>query len=332
MDGEEAGQAMRPRIMVVEDESIVAQDLVETLEELGYIVPAVAASGEDAVARATETKPDLVLMDIRLRGQMSGIDAALRLRSTMQLPVVFLTAYADDETLAHAQDAEPFGYLLKPFTARGVHSAVVIALRKAAAEARLATTAARLNALLQSMPDGVVGTDPDGRIVFMNPAAENLTGWRRAEAVGREAEEVIPPGHAAPRAGQGPSTQDTRAGTPSAKLILRRPSGTSVPIELSTSPVASDVEAENGSVLIFRDISERIENGEDFRREPAGAEAAPGPIRRDLHAFLRAAVAGPLQWVYAAGILIRLVCTVLAVGLRTAFSLPARLLRGRTRL
>ena len=127
----------KARILVVEDEWLVAQGIAESLAELGYEVAGMAASGEETLRLAAEAHPDLVLMDILLKGDMDGIEAAEHLRRRFNLPVVFLTAYADPQTLARAKVTEPFGYLLKPFEVRELHSIIEIALYKARAEKRV---------------------------------------------------------------------------------------------------------------------------------------------------------------------------------------------------
>ncbi len=116
------------RILVVEDENIVAKDLVQTLTGLGYQVCGVAASGEDGVRAAHECRPDLVLMDIRLRGDIDGIEAARRIHEELDTPVVFLTAHADQATLERAAAAEPSGYVLKPFDDHDLHVTLMVAL------------------------------------------------------------------------------------------------------------------------------------------------------------------------------------------------------------
>jgi CheY-like chemotaxis protein len=130
-------QKKQARILVVEDESLVALDIRNTLERLGYAVPATVFSGEDAVKKAEELQPDLVLMDIMLAGDMDGIEAADIIHTRCDIPVIYLTAYADDETLARAKITDPFGYLLKPFEARELHVAIEIALYKHAMEQQL---------------------------------------------------------------------------------------------------------------------------------------------------------------------------------------------------
>ena len=117
-------------ILVVEDESIVSKDIQYSLKKLGYNVVGAAATGEKAVELAGETRPDLVLMDIMLKGDMSGIDAAEQIRSKYTIPVIYLTAYADEKTLAKAKVTEPYGYIIKPFKEIDVHTSIEMALYK----------------------------------------------------------------------------------------------------------------------------------------------------------------------------------------------------------
>ena len=132
------------RILVVEDEIIVVMELQERLESLGYAVAAVAASGEEAIQKAAEMQPDLVLMDIRLQGEMSGIEAAEAVQAQFDIPVVYLTAFSDENTLQQAKATEPFGYLLKPFQARQLYSTIEMALCKHRYETMLQESAQRL--------------------------------------------------------------------------------------------------------------------------------------------------------------------------------------------
>ncbi len=122
------------RILVVEDESIIAADIAMSLRNLGYEVTATVASGEQAINKIEADNPDIVLMDIVLKGRMDGIDAAEQIRSRFRVPVVYLTAYADEKTLERAKVTEPFGYIMKPFQETDLRVAVQIALYKAKME------------------------------------------------------------------------------------------------------------------------------------------------------------------------------------------------------
>lgn len=117
-------------VLVVEDESIVAKDIQNSLKKLGYMVPSVENSGEDAIDAAGQYSPDLILMDIMLKGEISGIEAADQIRKRYQIPVIFLTAYADESTLSKAKVTEPYGYIIKPFKEIDLHTSIEMALYK----------------------------------------------------------------------------------------------------------------------------------------------------------------------------------------------------------
>ena len=125
----------KTRILVVEDESIIAADIVMSLRNLGYEVIAAVASGEQAIKKVESDKPDLILMDIAIKGKMDGIETAGRIRSQFKVPVVYLTAYADEKTLERAKVTGPFGYIVKPFEEMDLRVAIEIGLYKAEVEA-----------------------------------------------------------------------------------------------------------------------------------------------------------------------------------------------------
>jgi len=143
-------------LMLVEDERIVAFDLKRQLQGFGYQVAAVVASGEQAIARVAEEKPDLVLMDIHLEGRMDGIEAASTIRAQHQIPVVFLTAYAEDDTLRRALDSRPFGYLIKPCEGRELHATIQMALARREDEVAVEQSEERLKLALDAASLGVL--------------------------------------------------------------------------------------------------------------------------------------------------------------------------------
>ncbi|HRJ36789.1 MAG TPA: response regulator, partial [Flavobacteriales bacterium] len=117
-------------VLVVEDESIVSKDIQQSLTKLGYNVVGSASTGEKAIALASELRPDIVLMDIMLKGTITGIDAAAEIKKNEGIPVIFLTAYADESTLAKAKVTEPYGYIIKPFKEIDLHTSIEMALYK----------------------------------------------------------------------------------------------------------------------------------------------------------------------------------------------------------
>lgn len=120
----------KSKILIVEDESIVAKDIQNSLKKLGYLVPTIVSSGEKAIEEIEENRPELILMDIMLKGQMTGIESANIIRDRFQIPVIFLTAYADDNTISQAKIAEPYGYIIKPFKEKELQTTIEMALYK----------------------------------------------------------------------------------------------------------------------------------------------------------------------------------------------------------
>lgn len=175
------------QILIVEDESIIAYDIKRSLEGMGYRVAAVSASGQDAIDKARELKPDLILMDVVLQGRINGIDAAVIIHSTLDIPVVYLTSYADDEIIEKINATEPYGYILKPFEERELHSVIEIALHKHAKDTELKTEQEWIPAAKKSIFEAVLLVDLDGRIKTANRSALSLTGCTMDEIVGKKA-------------------------------------------------------------------------------------------------------------------------------------------------
>jgi two-component system cell cycle sensor histidine kinase/response regulator CckA len=155
----QASENFQKQILVVEDEGLIAADLERRIARLGYPKPAIAQSGEEALTLARATRFDLVLMDIRLKGDMDGIATAAELRSKLRMPVVYVTAHADEETIERAKFTEPLGYLLKPISDGDLRSVIQTAIYKAEMERRLRAGAAWLATTLRSVGEGIVGTD-----------------------------------------------------------------------------------------------------------------------------------------------------------------------------
>lgn len=157
------------RILVVEDESIVAFNLQQRLQRLGYDVPAIAESGEQSLTLVNEIRPDLILMDIHIQGDLDGIDVASRLRETHATPVIYLTAYSEDSTLERARTTRPYGYLLKPFSERELHATIQMAFERHKLELDLLRNQRLLEQALEAAEMGVVELDgthhmhPSGR-------------------------------------------------------------------------------------------------------------------------------------------------------------------------
>jgi PAS domain S-box-containing protein len=247
------------KTLVVEDERIVAEDIRRCLQNLGYTVSAIASSGEEAVQNAEEICPDLVLMDIVLKGDMDGIQAAEQIHSRFGIPVVYLTAYADEKILERAKITEPYGYILKPIDERELRTTIEMALYKHKMENKVEESERRLSTTLKSIGDGVIATDTQGLVTFMNPVAETLTGWNQEEATGKPLDDILTIIHEETgekmenpvrRVLQGEpiKTQDHR-------VLIKN--GMRVHIDESAAPIKDDKGIITGVVVVFRDITHR---------------------------------------------------------------------------
>lgn len=250
-----------PRIMVVEDEGIIAQDIKNCLEGLGYTVPDVVFTGREAIQRAEELRPDLVLMDIVLKGDIDGIETASEIRKKYNIPIVYLTAYEDDRTLKRAKLTEPLGYILKPFEERYLRSSIEMALYKHQMETRLKENERWLGTILKSVGDGVIVSDERGLVRFMNPIAEVLTGWELPEIIGREISSVLvlldedtrePIANPIRKV----LAEDVIIGRSNHTILIAR-DGREILIDHSSSPLRDETGRITGAVLIIQDITER---------------------------------------------------------------------------
>ncbi len=176
----------RTSVIIVEDETIVAADLNRHLQALGYTVVATVDTGSAAVSQAHALRPDLVLMDVQLKGAMDGTAAANVIARELEIPVVYVTAHADEVTVERARDSGPFGYLVKPFDLQELRTTIKIALYRHELEQRVRRAERLLAATLRSIGDAVIATDAEGRVTFMNPVAEALTGISERDSLGHD--------------------------------------------------------------------------------------------------------------------------------------------------
>lgn len=164
-------------VFIVEDEFIEAQDISQTLEKQGYAVTGIARTGELALKALMKKHPDLVLMDMHLAGKMDGVDTAERIRVLYKIPVIFLTAYADETLLERAKITEPYGYVLKPFDERELHSAIQMALYKHRMEKLAQENERTIRILANAIPDAVMLLDHNRQIIALNDAMARRLGY-----------------------------------------------------------------------------------------------------------------------------------------------------------
>lgn len=249
------------RILIVEDEQVTALNIRLRLEAMGYCVTGVVISGEAAIASIMADSPDLVLLDIRLAGEMDGIQVAEQIRAQFGLPVIYLTAYGDQETLQRLKLTEPHGYILKPFEIGQLHSTIEIALYKHQQEQILRAREQWLTTTLKSIGDAVITTDKHGQITFMNPVAEHLTGWKQFESIGQEISQVFRILDERTRdVLENPVaialSEGKTVGIGEHALLITKDQ-TEIPIDDSVAPIKDELGQIIGAVLVFHDIIER---------------------------------------------------------------------------
>lgn len=243
-------------ILLAEDEGIVARDIANTLKNRGYEVIAIVSSGDEAVKKAIEFIPDLVLMDIGLKGDTDGIHAAMEIKNRMHIPVIYLTAYSDDSTLQRAKVTEPFGYILKPFDERELYTAIEMALYKHQMEKRLRDSEEWLATILKNIGDAVIATDKNGRVRFMNPLAQELTGCAQNDAINIAPQEAFNGGIGLiikPLMDESLTTGKTNYAL---GMECQTGSGKKYVIDIFTSALR-DNEKIKGSVITIRDVTEK---------------------------------------------------------------------------
>jgi two-component system cell cycle sensor histidine kinase/response regulator CckA len=252
---------MSTRILIVEDEVVVALNLEARLSQLGYEVLGRTGDGPEAVRMAEALRPDLVLMDIQLNADTDGISAAQDIKDRLNIPVVYLTAYADADTLQRAKITEPFGYVMKPFGSRELHSTLEMALYGFRAQQEVRESREWLFTTLRCIGEAVIATDNQGRIRFMNPAAECLTGFKQEEALDRDVDTVL---RLLTDSGEpvtcSPSKRALAAGSPitdDGNYVLLTKSAVRVPIVDGASPIKNPRGEVIGVVIVIRNTTER---------------------------------------------------------------------------
>jgi PAS domain S-box-containing protein len=251
------------RILVVEDESIVALDLRQRLEQMGFEVIATVATGAAALEQATSKNPNLILMDIQIKGEIDGIETANRITKLVDIPIVFLTANSDRSTIDRAKSAGPLAYLLKPFEDRELQTTIEIALDRHRLERKIKEHERWLTVTLASIGDAVLTFDVEGKVTYLNYVATQLTGWTNEEAQGCPAREILkltlnesmkfkPIDPVANVLDTGKTLHLHEF------ALLTRRDGVQIAIEDSAAPIRLESGELIGVVMIFRDVTARI--------------------------------------------------------------------------
>lgn len=257
------------RLFIVEDQRLVAADLEKTLSKAGYEVVGNVATGEEAVPKILELAPDLVLMDVKLAGKMDGIDAARAVRERADIPIVYLTAYADEETIVRARGTAAFGYLVKPFNERELQAAIEIALYRREMDRVLAEERARRQVaeetklLVQGVKDyAIYMLDPRGRVASWNEGAERISGFSWNDVVGAHASLFDPAGSTHERELLETALREGRAEHEGWRL---RKDGSRYWASVTVTPIRDAEGNFHGFGEIVRDLTERRQTSEQIR-------------------------------------------------------------------
>jgi hypothetical protein len=249
---------LKAKLLVVEDERLVALALEKCLTQIGHEVVAMVTSGQEAVRKAGTLQPDLVLMDIRLKGDIDGIEAAIRIHNTFNTPILYLTAYSDDSTLERAREAHPYGYILKPFEEKALKSAIEVALYTASVNSRTRRTRDRMARILGDLSEGVIVTDIKGSITFINARASKLLGSQSDDAAGKFFGQIfrladkarggvaVLPISRVLLEGEGISLPDS---------LLHTAAGVMLPVDVNLAPTRSAAGNVEGMVLTFHEVA-----------------------------------------------------------------------------
>jgi len=268
-------------VMVVEDERLVARDIADSLARMGYDVTGTVATARECLESARSRRPDLVLMDIHLAGDDDGISTAQTLRDDYDIPVIFLSAYADDKTVGRAKQVAPLGYLLKPFRKSELKSAVEVALFKHQMERRLRERERWFATTLRAIGDAVIAVDVEGRVSFANRAAEALLGRSAASVAAQPLDSIVRLVNEKTRE---PVPDPTRLAMERGSVVTLPPhtalisADREVPVEDSAAPIVDERGERIGAVIVLRDVSVERKAQEQFaladRLASLGAVAA----------------------------------------------------------
>jgi PAS domain S-box-containing protein len=271
---------MTGKLLIVEDEPIVALDLQQEVAEFGCEVVGVAESADEALMAVEDNLPDLALMDVRIVGSMDGIQTARLLRETYGIPTIFLTSYSDDTTTARAAREMPYGYLTKPFQSRELRATLEIALHKAKVDEGVRTARHKMASTVDGMHEALMMVSLDGEIQFMNTAAERLTGRTREYSSGRRLEEVLDLRDHRARLVPILSDREQKVAIEEFGLSLRPAEGGSQLVDVSVCPLADDAGGYRGYVITLRKADERLRAQalEGFVKEIDPFEAASLPM------------------------------------------------------
>lgn len=275
----------KSKILIVEDEAVIAMRLQQILSAMGYHTFGISYSSEDAIKKARDLKPDLVLMDIMIPGELDGIDAAKIMRSELDIPVIFLTAFSDDKTIRRARHAEPFGYILKPFQDRELFAAVEVALYKKDMEKALTESQKNFEALAENANDGILIAIRDAECVYANKRASEITGYSTSELLKLTFIDLAHPDEFEKIIKRYRTIISGKPFKRTYETIFIRKDRKEIPLEVTSA--RSEWKGQPADIVIIRDISVRKRTEEKLKESKAMFKAIIESLPFDVFALDR---------------------------------------------
>ena len=253
----------KARVLIVEDEALVAEDLKMAVTDLGYDVVGHADNAEEAVKKAVTLKPDVILMDIVLKGEKNGIDASHEIKAQMNIPIIFLTAYTDIGLIDKAKSTEPYAYLVKPFQERQLLASIEMAMHKCQIETKLKESEEFSFSLQNNSPNPILVINPNSTVRYVNPALEKLTGFSSNAIIGKKEPypwwtEEVPPKNA-------PFKAAMHKGKTKREVAYQKKTGERFWVEITTTPVKNNGEFKY-YLVNWVDVSERKQAEEALQK------------------------------------------------------------------
>jgi len=242
------------KVLIIEDEQMIAEDIKFTLTQYDYEVVGVFSNGEDAIEFLKDFEPDIILMDIMLEGELNGVESGLIINEKHNIPIIFLTAYADVATIESTKQIAPFGYILKPFEAKELYATIEIALVKFNSEKKLSESRAKFESIFLGNPEPCAYLDNDFKIVDINPRFIEFFGYSLKEIKGKKINSIIIPAELDEEATK--LNYDTLSGYVYFDSLRKHNTGELLPVSISAAPIIIKDEVK-GSFVIYKDIIER---------------------------------------------------------------------------
>jgi len=248
------------KILIVEDEKMIADDIKYTLNQFGYEVCGIFHKGKDAIENISTLNPDLILMDIQLEGEFNGIDTGKIILKDNDIPIIFLTAYADSATVELTKSITAYGYILKPFESKELYATIEIALIKHKSEKKMNESRAQFESMFLGNPEPCVYLNNDFLVIDINPRFKELFGFTLDEIKDKNIDKLIIPDNYKAEATQ--LNKDTLSGYVYFDSYRKNKNGDILPVSISAAPIIINGEPK-GSFVIYKDISIRKEVEEE---------------------------------------------------------------------